>query len=50
MVRKEELEKLADIKKLEETIEKLKEENAQLAAKLEKVKETLKEVLSELEK
>ena len=49
MVRKEELEKLEDIKKLEEEIEKLKKENEQLANKLEKVKETLKEVLSELE-
>ncbi len=50
VVRKEELEKLTDIKKLEEEIEKLKSENEQLAAKLEKVKEKLKEVLSELEK
>ncbi|AAB99060.1 hypothetical protein MJ_1053 [Methanocaldococcus jannaschii DSM 2661] len=50
VVRKEELEKITDIKKLEEEIEKLKKENEELAAKLEKVKEKLKEVLSELEK
>ncbi|MEO2116985.1 MAG: transcriptional regulator [Methanocaldococcus sp.] len=50
VVRKEELEKLTDIKKLEEEIEKLKNENEKLATKLEKVKEKLKEILSELEK
>ncbi|AIJ05443.1 hypothetical protein JH146_0594 [Methanocaldococcus bathoardescens] len=49
VVRKEELEKLSDIKKLEEEIEKLKKENEQLANKLEKVKEKLKELLSDLE-
>ncbi|ACX72032.1 conserved hypothetical protein [Methanocaldococcus vulcanius M7] len=49
VVRKEELEKLSDLKKLEEEIERLKKERDELLKKIQRTKELLKTALEALE-